>query len=295
MLSMATDYSPNIHRFESMADMEAGIGNPQPFLKAIADAGFSHVHWCHHWSGDFIYGESEMTYIGNLLRKYNLIVADLHGSEGREKFWYSPQEYARQAGVELVKNRIDFCARFGGDSVVMHAYPLKNENEWDQLRRTLDDLMPYALKRGIKIAIENLIDFRGVHFDKVPVEDSDDNWGLIQRIFDEYPADFVGLCYDSGHAHLGRDRSAGLKPFLDRLLVLHLHGNDGNNDQHRNMFVNDLDWDNLAKMIASSPYRKPMSLEVMASELDENEDAFLATAFATGNRFSEMVDRHRNS
>ncbi len=294
MLSMATDYSPNIHRFESMADMRAGIGNPKPFLKAIADAGFSHVHWCHHWSGDFVYGESEMLYIGRLLEEYNLIVADLHGSEGREKFWYSPQEYARQAGVELVKNRIDFCARFGGDAVVMHAYPMKAESEWDSLRRTLDDLMPYALDRGVKIAVENLIDFRGVRFDNMPIETCDDNWPLIHRIFDHYPAEFVGLCYDSGHANLGRDRSAGLVPFLDRLLVLHLHGNDGTNDQHRNMFVNDLDWENLAKMIAQSAYTKPISLEVMVSELDENEDAFLATAFETGNRFSAMVEAYRN-
>ena len=178
MLSMATDYSPNVHRFETMDDFYRGVGNPEPFLRAIADAGFSHVHWCHHWSGDFMYGESEMAHIDGLLKKYHLKVADIHGSEGREKFWYSPQEYARQAGVELVKNRIEFCARFGGDAVVMHAYPMKNEEEWDQLRRTLDDLMPFALERGIKIAIENLIDFRGVHFDKIPIEECGDNWSI---------------------------------------------------------------------------------------------------------------------
>lgn len=291
---MSTDYSPNIHRFETMEDFEAGIGNPEKYLKAIAEAGFSHVHWCHHWSGDFSYSESEMAHIGKLLEKYNLILADIHGSEGKEKFWYSPQEYARLAGVELVKNRIEFCARFGGDAVVMHAYPMRSEAEWDRLRKTLDALMPFALERGVKIAIENLIDFRGVRFDGVPIEEAEDNWGLIQQIFDQYPAEFIGLCYDSGHANLGYDRSAELEKFLDRLLVLHLHGNDGTNDQHRNLFVNDLDWDNLAKVIAKSPYDKPMSLEVMVSELDADEPAFLKTAFSTGNRFSEMVSNYRN-
>ena len=117
MLSMATDYEPGIHDFKSMADMQNGVGNPQRYLKAIADQGFSHVHWCHHWSGDFIYDEYEMAHIGRLLDEYGLQVADVHGSEGREKFSYSPQEYARLAGVDLVKNRVDFCARFGGDAV----------------------------------------------------------------------------------------------------------------------------------------------------------------------------------
>ena len=292
---MSSDYSPNIHRFESIADFEVGVGNPEIHLKEIAEAGFSHVHWCHHWSGDFSYSESELAHIGKLLKKYNLILADVHGSEGKEKFWYSPQEYARLAGVELVKNRIDLCNRFGGDAVVMHAYPLRNEAEWDQLRKTLDALMPFALERGVKIAIENLIDFWGVRFAGVPIKEAGDNWGLIQRIFDQYPAEFIGLCYDSGHAHLGYDRSAELEKFLDRLLVLHLHGNDGTNDQHRNLFVNDLDWDNLAKMIAASVYEKPMSLEVIASELDADEASFLQTAFTTGNRFAEMVSNYRKS
>ena len=293
MLSMATDYSPNIHRLETMDDLMQGVGNPKKYLRAIAEAGFSHVHWCHHWNGDFMYGESEMAYIGKLLKEYNLVVADLHGSEGREKFWYSPQEYARQAGVELVKNRIDFCGRFGGDAVVMHAYPLKAEMEWDQLRKSLDDLMPYALERGVKIAIENLIAFRDVHFEKIPMSQVGDNWGLIQRIFDHYPAEFVGLCYDSGHANLGRDRTAGLEAVIGRLLVLHMHSNDGTGDQHSNIFVNDLDWDKLARLIASSPYTKPISLETFVSELDANETEFLQTSFEHGNRFSAMVDQYR--
>lgn len=175
MLSIATDHSTDIHGFNSIQDWYTGIGNPEISLRNIAEAGFTHVHWCHHWSGDFLYGESEMDHIDKLLKEYNLQVADVHGSEGREKFWYSPQEYARVAGVELVKNRIDFTARFGGDAVVMHAYPLpleadKREQVWTQLRKTLDELQSYALERNVKIAIENLIDFHGVHFEEIPLD-----------------------------------------------------------------------------------------------------------------------------
>ena len=165
--------------------------------------------------------------------------------------------------------------------------------EWDCLRRTLDDLMPYALERGIKIAIENLIDFRGVHFDKIPLAEAGDNWDLIGRIFAQYPAEFVGLCFDSGHANLGYNRSAALETYAGRLLVLHLNGNDGTGDQHRNLFVNDIDWDNLARIIANSPYRKPISLETMVSDLDKDEADFLRAAYQTGNRFADLVQKHR--
>ena len=299
MLSMATDYEPGIHDFNSMADMMNGVGNPERYLKSIAEHGFSHVHWCHHWSGDFMYGESEMQHIGSLLDEYGLKVADIHGSEGREKFWYSPQEYARLAGVELVKNRIDFCARFGGDAVVMHAYPLPLDPElaqfiWGQLCKTLDALEPYAVERGVKIAIENLIDFQGVRFDGVPLTEARDNWGLIGRLFENYSAEFLGLCFDSGHANLGYDRLDGLENHLDRLSVLHLNGNDGTGDQHRNLYVNPINWDRIAQLIAKSTYTKPISLEVYRGELESDESTFLQTALKTGNRMHEALMQYRN-
>lgn len=29
-------------------------------LRKIADAGFTHIHWCHEWEGDYIYSSFEM-------------------------------------------------------------------------------------------------------------------------------------------------------------------------------------------------------------------------------------------
>ena len=50
MLSMTSDY---------LAD----TGCPEPYLRRIAEAGFSHVHWCHHWSTDFLYSRWEIEQI----------------------------------------------------------------------------------------------------------------------------------------------------------------------------------------------------------------------------------------
>ena len=118
-------------------------GNPEPYLRRIAEAGMTHIHWCHHWCTDFLYADSEIEQIGRWFADYGLRLNDVHGSEGVEKFWYSPWEYARLAGVELVQNRIDFAARLGADVVVMHVYPQTvapeyapfNAIVWDQVRQ----------------------------------------------------------------------------------------------------------------------------------------------------------------
>ena len=46
-LSITTDYLKD-------------TGDPEPYLKKISAAGFTHIHWCHEWDTDFIYSESEI-------------------------------------------------------------------------------------------------------------------------------------------------------------------------------------------------------------------------------------------
>ena len=290
LLSITTDY-------------KLDQGDPQPFLRAIAEAGFSHIHWCHQWNTDFVYHPSEIDQIGQWLKAYGLQLADVHGSEGREKFWYSPLEYARLAGVELVKNRLDFAAQLGADAVVMHAYPPTKHPElarfngiiWDQLRKTLDALQPYAMERGVRIALENLIDFRGVDAGAVTRAEAADNFDLILQVYAHYPPEFIGFCYDSGHAILGHSRMDRLAPLMSRLAVLHLHDNDGQGDLHRLTFDGVVDWDLAAELIAESPYTKPMSYEVsMRNAGIPEEKAFLAQAYTTGARFADMVAAHQS-
>jgi sugar phosphate isomerase/epimerase len=289
LLSITTDY-------------KSDQGDPAPFLRAIADAGFTHLHWCHQWNTDFVYHASEIDQIGQWLKEYGLHLADVHGSEGKEKFWYSLQEYARLAGVELVKNRIDLAARLGADAVVMHAYPPTKDPAlapfngliWDQLRKTLDALQPYALARGVRIALENLIDFRGVATGTVTKAEAIDNFDLILQVYEHYPPEYISFCYDSGHAILGYSRLARLAPLLSRLAVLHLHDNDGQDDQHRLVFDGAVDWTFAAKLIAAAPYTKPMSYEVsMRNAGIPEERVFLQQAYTTGVRFAEMVAAQR--
>lgn len=288
--------------FSITTDYKADQGDPQAALRAIAEAGFTHVHWCHHWNTDFVYHAAEVEQIGHWLKEYGLQLADVHGSEGKEKFWYSPKEYARLAGVELVKNRIDFAARLGGDAVVMHAYPPTqapalagfNAMIWTQLRKSLDELQPYAMDRGIRIALENLIDFAGVAAGAVAMTAAADNFDLILQAYAHYPAEYIGFCYDSGHAILGYSRMDRLAPLLERLCVLHLHDNNGQADQHLLPFAGAVDWQQAATLIAHSPYTKPISYEVSIHNTGiTDEQEFLQQAHSTGARFAEMVTAQR--
>jgi len=264
MLSMTTDY-------------KTSTGCPEPALRRIAEAGFTHVHWCHHWSSDFLYSDADIARIERWLSELGLGVTDLHGSAGRDKEWMSLEEHRRLAGVELVENRIRMAAHLGTDVVIMHlpelGDPGAEAHRWDAARRTLDRLAPCAGQCGVRIAVEN------------------GNYDDIGRLLEAYPQDYLGMCYDSGHGNIdgvGLDRmEAGLK---DRLVSIHINGNDGTKDLHWIIGYGTVDCERLARMVAQSAYEKWVNLECTIDNMEiEDEREFLARAHEAGTTFAERV------
>ena len=251
-LSMTTDYATS-------------HGCPAPYLRRIAEAGFTHVHWCHQWNTDFLYGRAEIAQIQCWLDECHLQLLDLHASRGVEKCWVSTREYARLAGVELVSNRIEMTARLGGAVIILHAGAAEGDDHGayqDALHASLETLAPVARAHGVRIAIENG-DFRE-----------------IRDILAAYPADYLGLCYDSGHGNIGQGLDE-LEALKDRLISVHLHDNDGEKDLHRIPLYGTVDWPRLAGILAASSYTQCLSSEANMHQMSfTNEAAYLAEAYS---------------
>ena len=267
-LSLTTDYIDS-------------FGDPKPRLAEIAKAGFSHVHWCHEWNTDKLYSPEEIRDIGSWLKEFGLSLLDLHASEGREVSWGSVDESKRRAGAALLANRIEMTSGLGSDVIVIHIpfFEGLGPGEWfAPIRRSLDDLEPLHRRCGVRIAIENT--------------GSDDNWSKLKVVFAEYPPEYVGLCYDSGHGNFNAPSIGNLRLFKDRLIAIHIHDNDGSGDQHLLPFRGTVDWNLLTGIIAQSSYRKCVSLETGMKNFKEgDEQAFLREAFKAGKKLSGMIEK----
>jgi sugar phosphate isomerase/epimerase len=201
-------------------------GDPRPYLKRIAEAGFTHIHWCHHWATDFIYSEHEIEQIRQWFKEFGLCLLNLHASHGKEKYWVSQNEYQRLAGIELVENRIQMTAKLGGDVLIIHI-PTARSLELPaallaQIRKSLDQLELSARRYSVKIALENM---------------QGDHWDMLEILLPEYNPGFLGLCFDSGHANLSGHHFEHLERLKERLIAVHLHDNDGLADQHKIPFT----------------------------------------------------------
>ena len=268
MLSITSDY------IES-------YGNPQPYLERIAAAGFTHIHWCHHWFTDFLYSQHEVAQIARWLEGFGLAVLNIHASRGQEKDWGSLHEYARLSGVELVQNRIHMAADLGSDVIILHIPPSPAGNGSPdgkfagQLYRSMDSLVGFARDLRIRIALENMIR---------------EDYVLLDALLSRYGPEVLGFCYDSGHANMGLDGLGNLERRKDRLIAIHLHDNDGQHDQHKIPFTGSVDWSQLMPIIASSPYRAGINLEVVIAETGiSDERKFLEKTLTAGQRLDSMI------
>lgn len=270
-------------------------------LEQIAAAGFSHIHWCYEWDGDYIYSVSEMEQIKGWMKEYGLLPKSLHASKGSRRQggdarikWHYRKDYTselepnRIAGVELIQNRVELAHVLGATEIVLHMYlpfeefekrPEYKEIFYRQVCRSLDELMPFCLERKVRICLENLFEAPG----ELQIEQ-------FSRLLGQYPAEFLGLCLDTGHANLVWGRNFVEKlvlPFRDRIYSVHFHDNrgwgngNGCGDAHRVPGDPEFPWKELMKVMQDSAYEAPLVLEVMKPS-EEGVGDFLKRAYQAG-------------
>lgn len=286
-------------------------------LKMISDAGFSHIHWCHEWGSEYIYSASEMLQIRDLLQDNKLQIFGIHASEGlyegdNSKFRYrseiqnrksysSQNEYNRQAGVDLIKNRVDLAHILGATEIVLHMQqpymtfdekPSYRADYYTQVVKSFDELMPYCLEKNVRICLENCL---GTPLHAQFYE--------FDTMFNLYPDNFLGLCFDTGHGNVvNSDCLSIARRYKNRLILVHLSDNHGLQDdicwtdddkmgkcdEHQLPFAATFDWDGLAKILSDAPlYKLPCILETVCKTDDKEQ--YLKDALTAGNKFSSMV------
>lgn len=261
------------------SDYVTSRGDALPHLRRLAEAGFTHVHWCHEWNTDHLYSPDEMTAIGRTLSDLGLRLLDLHASHGVARSWGALDENRRIAGEELVANRIVMAASLSSRVIVLRlpdapAGSVRRQRFLGALTRSLTGLEPVARRHGVRVAIKN-----------APADD----FSRIRELFARYGPEFLGLCYDSGHGNIGGEGLDHLERHKERLASVLLDDNDGTADLHSLPFTGTVDWSRLARLMRESAYRDCVSLKVQAGSQSTDVDKFLADACASAVRLAKMV------
>ena len=287
MLAMTTDFHGESRK----------SGEIKSTLTRIAQAGFSHVHWCHEWTGAYLYSVYEMFQMREWCDELGLKVKGVHATSGERgsdlKDYTSSNEYNRLAGVELVKNRLDLAYILNAEDVVLHYDP-----PWDRIEKgeeDLRDIIKYALK-----SFDELEAYCRTRHIRLCLENGGGPPVLVCRIYDtlfeRYDANYLGLCFDTGHAliYCKENCLEYAERYNDRLFMIHTHDNQGEKDEHILPFEGGFNWEGFAPVLARSPYSYPILMEPTFREKGDDK-AWLEKAFEAGNRFLAMVEKYRRS
>ena len=293
-------------------------------LRAISEAGITHVHWCHGWDGAHLYTKGEIDFICSALAEYDLKLKGIHGTngwyyrhtEGQYK-WYpqaddqisytSFNETLRKGGADLIRNRLELAKAAGTREVVLHMQlPYVHFDDRDyreryyaQAYKSLDEVQDYAQINSIRICVENLVG-------------TPDIWQFEQfdRLFERYPAEFLGYCCDIGHATLTNpvDPLDLPRRYRNRMYMIHLNENHSfprpgdfsddcfmsDCDEHLVMGEGCVDFEHFADILADSPYEMPLVGEFAMHE-GETEKEFLKKSRERLEAYTLLVEEKRKA
>jgi len=84
----------------------------------------------------------------------------------------------------------------------------------------------------------------------------------VRRVVDDFDSPFLGVCLDTGHAHLNEGGVLGAFEMLrDRIINFHLQDNDGNLDRHLQPPYGTIDWVTFAAEFHALGFAHPVGVE----------------------------------
>ncbi len=212
-------------------------------LNELKDMGADNIvlHPC-WWMRDEESG-SFLKLIHNKMLSANIIGTACHGLWGNNYDFNCPNEERRKQIVSSHCRFMKSVADMGSLTYTIHLghrHPEYDKNFlYDQIRKTLDTLLPEAEESGIKIAVENMIDY-----------DTSDE---IAALAAEYNHPALGLCLDTGHANVGEGIKNAIVNTVPYLVTCHMHDNDGTSDQHFPAGYGNTDWEYLTTTLKACP------------------------------------------
>lgn len=260
--------------------MEIGItdfyGYKEPFKKRfdrIKECGFS----CVMMSNDKRYKKENGPFAKRVkyAKKIGLGLASLHASYNNDILKeFTVQGKTGDKIEHLLKKEIKLAKKYGFKNLVVH---IKGECSQVLLDR-INRLLQICEKCNVNFAVENI---------------------KKTEIFDFIHANIkhknLKFCYDCGHNHAFSPEKSFFPQYSNLLTCVHLHDNDGTEDQHKPFGMGgNIDINTLAKDLAGTNLQS-LDFEILTrQQLFENPDDLLKKVYEYAIKIKNLIEQYRN-
>lgn len=212
-------------------------------FKLIKEAGFDNVSlW---WGDEFADYDVNISLLPAMARVAGLEVENVHAPYQKTNYIWTDSINAEDI-VKRYMNCIIDCSQHSIPTAVIHLTSGDTPPPVSQIGLyRIKSLVEMAERKSVNIALENL---------RKPE--------YLEYVFSNIQSNRLGFCYDSGHENCFSHGADLLGKYGNKLMALHLHDNDGNDDQHRIPGEGTINWDSIVTNIQSTSYKGAMTLEV---------------------------------
>ncbi|MBO5198675.1 MAG: sugar phosphate isomerase/epimerase [Lachnospiraceae bacterium] len=173
-----------------------------------------------------------------------------------------------------IRKTIEAASIAGVPWAVMHPFFTGKEDRMEVLEeniRIFEPYIEYAKSLNVGIAIENMykriywfgetVTWTGERKERETFTRSDDLICLVDALNAKYGN--VGVCWDTGHAHLSMDSQyEDIVKLGSRLKVLHIADNAGQADEHLPSFYGYVNWKEIMRALDAIDYQGTFNFEV---------------------------------
>ena len=197
---------------------------------------------------------------------HQLPVYQTHGNTMGGTDWDDPAYPHRELRHICTLRCVEAAKMLGADSMVLHPFNLAHSSIYsakENKEACLAYLSPYleaAKKAGLKIAVENMIDF-GRRHRRYCGGDIYELIDLVETINDPD----VGICVDTGHANIsGMNAADAIRAAGKHLFALHINDNHSalGKDEHLLPYFGDIDWADVMRALSEVGYAGHLTYEI---------------------------------
>lgn len=229
----------------------------------VGQAGFAAVEWFEMAEDDPWSNARTAKHLRGLMRRHELRAQYHAPYEGIFDLGREGESARRPDSVAgVISQFLDKAERLGARLTTVHLGTCPpGADRTEALKNVMEGIVlavPELERRGARIALEN----HTPAIIKAPLGDhpEDFDW-LMENI----ASPWVGRTLDIGHAHIDDHVVEFLARPFDRIFNVHLHDNEGEEDQHLPLGAGTVSWDTVLSRIGKECYHGPFTLEFFAA------------------------------
>lgn len=174
--------------------------------------------------------------------------------------------------LTVIKNSIILTAYLDCRYVVIHPpfIPVAEYADSAQQKAHViafySQLIPLAKELGVVLLLENMFTAHRRKITTAVCSEFEETVKYIDELNELAGQELFGFCYDTGHVHLlGKDYYHTVKQLGHRIKALHVHDNNGSEDQHIFPFLGVSDWERLIRALKEIGYKGAFSFETSST------------------------------